>query len=1636
MRNAKRVLALLLALVLVVGNVPLVYADTVPAQTTAATEPAVTEPTVTAPATDDADHIPAETTGETAPAETIPAETTAETFPAETTGETAPAETTAETVPAETTIVLNQVRNSVAGAAASAPRTVDFMEYLEDPLLVLFQSEETIDLRQWLVDAYGVPGDIPFTCEPAAVAYGTYAEGDTFPLTVTAGEGHEGSCTVQAEVRYATPYVTTRVLTTKLRIYEGATVIKETTINPSNSFNDVGYDYARAWNVTLQADKDYRLEIAWGAPVFDGYTATKAQVVEMYSAGQFSDPVGGFLKNLSVTNQYGMNQLSQEGSAGCTVRSSGYGAYTMHLALDRGDGDTTNKFKVNFIFEASGKEADTTSTVPQGSNISLVARTQYSADHYYFSWAKNGTAIAGANGRTYTEAEAKPGDVYVVTIRRRNNGVGCTGSESWTHTITVTDETFSGPKPIEGIVYDGTVQKLFADGVAPAGYDVYYDMKAGDPMFRLGYAYEYFWNESSPYVPEYCSANAGTYTIRYFIASHGWYNMTDPINGTAFQLLEEGSITCTIAQASPTLDAAPTPVTGLTVDGQPHALVNAGSATNGTVQYRLPGGAWSNDIPTAADAGTYTVEYRIAGKDRNYKTLESSAYKVEVTISAIDISDAQVTLEYDSVNYDTTAKTPAVVVMKNGKQLTQDTDYTVTYADNINVGTATVTITGVGSYTGEITRTFRITKIDAGDVICTGTDVTYDGTPKMPFTLKLGDKVLTLDQDYTVAHGDNVNAGEVTVTFSSDNWDGTFQATFNIHPIQLSGLRIENPDKTYNGSALAEGASIAFDGVIAQDQGSVQITADIAYADANAGTGKTVTASSLALTGGKANNYILPADTAEITAAGTISPMPITVTAYGNSKIYGEADPELIRMVYPRPFDPIQGISVSRAAGEDVGDYDITVTVDAAKNPNYDITPANGSFTILPKSLHSADITLSGVEERYVYTGSAIQPEITLMDGDAVLVEGTDYTVAYGDNVNVYDNNAVTVTGMGNYADELVRHFEITSILPDYTPPTGLTATYGQKLSEIDLSAFGNEYGQWQWDDPATQVQVENQGYPATFVPESGNYQNVPATLPVTVSPKTVSFDGCIVWDKEYDGTTAANVTDIVFDGKLPGDTLDHTYTAVFDDASVGEQKKVTLTITLKDPNYIMPENVIENFGRIYARAVMPDIALSRTSFVYNGKPQMPALTLKDDLGNVIPESEYSVSYSGNVNVGTAIATITDNAGGNYKLAECAATYTITPAPLTITAENKSAYVGTSLPALTYKVTGLCGSDKLLKDPTLSTSADMGKLGTYAINITGADAGTNYVITYVPGDLAVVALPVEEEAPKKPASRQETPKPITVPISGEDNTIHVEAEVKAHEATIKDFDVDRLNHVVGGHVEEVGTVTVDFSELKQNIETVNIPTAAIAHIAEAAADEGNDTEKLEIILTKDISVEFDAIALTHKIEQAEDKTITITVQPENRAKDVTKEQKKAFDNRPAYQVLINSGDKHISEIDGEVTVSVAYQLKKGEIAEGLKVYAVDEDGSLTPCEAEYDPETGRIRWKTNKHSFYVIAYEQPTEEIAEEQVPEAPAPIVPSAPAAKSGSSWLLWLSAACLSAAALGACLLLMMNKPGKYRN
>ncbi|MCI7099158.1 MAG: hypothetical protein MR966_09715 [Lachnospiraceae bacterium] len=88
------------------------------------------------------------------------------------------------------------------------------------------------------------------------------------------------------------------------------------------------------------------------------------------------------------------------------------------------------------------------------------------------------------------------------------------------------------------------------------------------------------------------------------------------------------------------------------------------------------------------------------------------SYQVNFFDMVRSISSASVTLSSKEYTYDGKAKKPSTVVKLGNTTLKKGTDYTVTYQNNVNVGTGKVIITGIGNYKGTVTKTFAINKAD------------------------------------------------------------------------------------------------------------------------------------------------------------------------------------------------------------------------------------------------------------------------------------------------------------------------------------------------------------------------------------------------------------------------------------------------------------------------------------------------------------------------------------------------------------------------------------------------------------------------------------------------------------------------------------------------------------------------------------------------------------------------------------------------------------------------------------------------------------------------------------------------------------------------------------------------------------
>lgn len=181
------------------------------------------------------------------------------------------------------------------------------------------------------------------------------------------------------------------------------------------------------------------------------------------------------------------------------------------------------------------------------------------------------------------------------------------------------------------------------------------------------------------------------------------------------------------------------------------------------------------------DVGKATVS--ITGKGNYRGTLEKEFNIIENNQTELkDISNLQIT-EIENKIYTGKLITPEVRVKDGEKILIKNIDYTISYNNNINIGTATATITGIGKYMGKVEKNFEIERKDINyTTIEDISDQMYTGDKIQPQIKISSDSILLKQgQDYMVEYTNNMEEGTAIIQIKGiGNYTGTTTKTFNI----------------------------------------------------------------------------------------------------------------------------------------------------------------------------------------------------------------------------------------------------------------------------------------------------------------------------------------------------------------------------------------------------------------------------------------------------------------------------------------------------------------------------------------------------------------------------------------------------------------------------------------------------------------------------------------------------------------------------------------------------------------------------------------------------------------------------------------------------------------------------------------
>ncbi len=411
----------------------------------------------------------------------------------------------------------------------------------------------------------------------------------------------------------------------------------------------------------------------------------------------------------------------------------------------------------------------------------------------------------------------------------------------------------------------------------------------------------------------------------------------------------------------------------------------------------LPTSEYSVKYENNTNAGTAKI---IVTCDGNYVGTATKTFKIVPQVLTEKDEDNNDNITVDSVTpYDGTEKKPEVTVLNiAGDELELDKDYTVVYQNNVNGGTAKVTITGRGNYTGSITKEFTIAGkalVDADvrmelpkDAVYTGEEYKVADIVVVDSTISQeGPVTIVKDVDYKVEYTDAINAGEAKVAVVDEEGKAVeIKPEVSIFDVVRNVKLVEGTDYevTYADNTVAGDATITVDG-INNYAGNADYTFTIVAAD------KDIAKAVVDQKSIFSKEY-----------DGTKQTQDALTVSINNTKLVKDTD-------YTVVYENNINAGTAKAVLTGKGDYAGTKVVE---------------FTITARKFDSVQVKVE--KSSYTQTGSAIEPKVTVTDSNlkATLVEGTDYTVVYENNINA-GTAKVTVTGKGNFAGTKTATFTI-----------------------------------------------------------------------------------------------------------------------------------------------------------------------------------------------------------------------------------------------------------------------------------------------------------------------------------------------------------------------------------------------------------------------------------------------------------------------------------------------------------------------------------------------------------------------------------------------------------------------------------
>ena len=561
-----------------------------------------------------------------------------------------------------------------------------------------------------------------------------------------------------------------------------------------------------------------------------------------------------------------------------------------------------------------------------------------------------------------------------------------------------------------------------------------------------------------------------------------------------------------------------------------------GTIGKDTVEYTLSRKA-------GEDVGTYTITPSGKAEQTNYKVTYATG-TLTITSQSIDpgtdpekpnpdYTGAKVNSPSDEVYDGKEHKWIPTVTDKADKKLEAGKDYTVEYSTKNfkDVGTIDVTITGIGNYTGTVTRTYKITPKSVTVKAEDKTKVFGETDPKL--TAKVDGTLGNDTVDYKLSRKDGEAAGKYEITVKGDKLQGNYTVTYATGTLTITSQSIdpgtdpEKPNPDYTGAKVNSPSDEVYDG---KEHKWIPTVTDKADKKLEAGKDYTVEYSTknfkdvgtidVTITG--IGNY-----SGTVKRSYKVTPKEYTVTTDSATKIYSgtalTAGGKVEGIVSGETVE-FTTTGSQTEVGTSKNTYELVWK--SAKAANYTLAKESiGKLTVKAKSIvpdgpdtpdeKKTGITVSEPSDSK-YDGKEHKEVLTVTDTKTgkELVAGTDYSVTYSSDLVNAGTVTITIEGIGNYTGSFTKTYEITKRSVTLTSATVSKVYDGSALTNTSITVSGDGFVEGEgasYEVTGSQTEVGNSAnafeYKLNEKTLASNYNitKVVGTLTITAAPAPVT---------------------------------------------------------------------------------------------------------------------------------------------------------------------------------------------------------------------------------------------------------------------------------------------------------------------------------------------------------------------------------------------------------------------------------------------------------------------------------------------------------------------------------------------------